>query len=163
MGTRQQCNTNIIFFLVLKMFMITFSIKNFILWKFSLKLKLIFVPNFVFIILHPYPSSPLFLFFSFKESPQNWQYFRCFISKKFVLGFHGSSDGKESACNAGDLSSIPGLGRSTGGGHATHSSILAWRIPWTEEPGRSGLARMWWFKRCCEPHLEGCVLSRRFI
>ena len=30
---------------------------------------------------------------------------------------------------------IPGLGRSPGGGHATHSSILAWRIPWTEEPG----------------------------
>ena len=33
------------------------------------------------------------------------------------LGFLGSSDGKESACNAGDLGSIPGLGRLTGGGH----------------------------------------------
>ena len=33
------------------------------------------------------------------------------------LGFSGVSDGKESACNAGDLSSIPGLGRSPGGGH----------------------------------------------
>ena len=33
------------------------------------------------------------------------------------LGFPGSSDGKESACNAGDLGSIPGLGRSPGGGH----------------------------------------------
>ena len=31
--------------------------------------------------------------------------------------------------------SIPGWGRCPGGGHATHSSILAWRIPWTEEPG----------------------------
>ena len=31
-------------------------------------------------------------------------------------GFPGGSDGKESACNAGDLSSIPGLGRSPGGG-----------------------------------------------
>ena len=30
--------------------------------------------------------------------------------------FPGGSDGKESACNAGDLSSIPGLGRSPGGG-----------------------------------------------
>ena len=30
---------------------------------------------------------------------------------------------------------ILGLGRSHGGGHATHCSILAWRIPWTEEPG----------------------------
>ena len=45
------------------------------------------------------------------------------------LGFPGGSDGKESACNVGDLGSIPGLGRFPGGGHATHSSILAWRIP----------------------------------
>ena len=34
-----------------------------------------------------------------------------------VEGFPGGSDSKESACNAGDLSSIPGLGRSPGGGH----------------------------------------------
>ena len=34
----------------------------------------------------------------------------------FQLGFLGSSAGKESACNAGDLSSIPGLGRSSGEG-----------------------------------------------
>ena len=33
-----------------------------------------------------------------------------------------------------DVSSIPELGRSPGVGMATHSSILAWRIPWTEEP-----------------------------
>ena len=31
--------------------------------------------------------------------------------------------------------SIPGLGRSLGEETATHSSILAWEIPWTEEPG----------------------------
>ena len=40
--------------------------------------------------------------------------------------------------NAGDLrdlGSIPGLGRSPGEGMAIHSSILAWRIPWTKEPG----------------------------
>ena len=42
--------------------------------------------------------------------------------------FPGGSDGKESACNVGDLGSIPGLGRSAGGGHTTHSSILVWRI-----------------------------------
>ena len=88
-----------------------------------------------------------------------------------LLGFPGSSDGKESICSAGDPSSIPGLGRSsTEGigyplqyswasmvaqlvkntpamretwvrslgwedslekGTATHSNILAWRIPWT--------------------------------
>jgi len=33
------------------------------------------------------------------------------------VGFLGGSDGKESTCNAGDLSSIPGFGRSPGGGH----------------------------------------------
>ena len=33
------------------------------------------------------------------------------------MGFTGGSDGKESACNAGDLGSIPGLGQSRGGGH----------------------------------------------
>ena len=89
------------------------------------------------------------------------------------LGFPGSSAGKESTCNAGDPSSIPGLGRYTEEGigyplqyswasllaqlvknppamwetwvqplgwkdplergTATHSSILAWRIPWTIE------------------------------
>ena len=46
--------------------------------------------------------------------------------------------GKDSACNAGDtgdLDLIPGLRRSLEEGMATHSSILAWRIPWTEEPG----------------------------
>ena len=87
------------------------------------------------------------------------------------MGFPGGSAGKESACNAGDLGAIPGLGRSPGEGigyplqyywaslvaqtvenlpamqetwvrslgwedplekeKATHSSILAWRIPWT--------------------------------
>ena len=47
-------------------------------------------------------------------------------------GFLGGSAGKESTCNVGDLGSISGLGRSPGeGGRATHSSILAWRIPWT--------------------------------
>ena len=70
--------------------------------------------------------------------------------------------GRESTCNARDQGSIPGLGKSPGGGHGkplqyssletqvrslgqedpleekmpTHSSIFAWRIPWTEEPGR---------------------------
>ena len=86
------------------------------------------------------------------------------------MGFPGGSVGKESACNAGGPSSIPGSGRSTGEGigyllqyswaslvaqlvknpparqetwvgslgwedplekgTATHSSILAWKIPW---------------------------------
>ena len=46
------------------------------------------------------------------------------------------TQGKESPCNAGDLGSIPGLGRSSREGNSYHSSILVWRIPWTEEPGR---------------------------
>ena len=49
--------------------------------------------------------------------------------------------GKESACNAGDTSSIPGLGRSPGEGNGNPLSILAWEIPWTENPGR--LQAMW--------------------
>ena len=52
------------------------------------------------------------------------------------MGFPGGSDNKESTCNAGELGLIPGLGKAPGEGTATHSSILAWRIPWTEEPGR---------------------------
>ena len=54
----------------------------------------------------------------------------------FFGGFPGGSDGKESACNAGDQSSIPGLGRSLEKEMATHCSILVWKIPWTEETGR---------------------------
>ena len=43
---------------------------------------------------------------------------------------------KKSACNVGDLGSIPGWKDPLEEGMETHSSILAWRIPWTEEPGR---------------------------
>ena len=50
-------------------------------------------------------------------------------------GLPGRSDSKESACNAGDLDLIPGSGRSPEKGMTTQSSILAWRIPRTEEPG----------------------------
>ena len=46
-------------------------------------------------------------------------------------GFPSGSRGKESACNAGN----PGAGRSLEQGMATHSSRLAWEIPWTDEPG----------------------------
>ena len=53
-----------------------------------------------------------------------------------ILDFPGGSDGKASAYNVGDPSSIPGSGRSPGEGMAIHSSILAWKIPWTEEPGK---------------------------
>ena len=52
-----------------------------------------------------------------------------------TLGFPGDSNGKESACNMGIPSLISGLGRSPGERNGYHSSTLAWRIPWTEEPG----------------------------
>jgi len=52
------------------------------------------------------------------------------------LTYRVGSDGKASAYNVGDLGSILGLGRSPEEGNATHSSILAWKIPWMEEPGR---------------------------
>ena len=45
---------------------------------------------------------------------------------------------KNSSANAGDIrdmDSISGLGRLLEEGMAIHSKILAWRIPWTEEPG----------------------------
>ena len=51
------------------------------------------------------------------------------------MDFPGGSDGKEFACNARDPGLIPGSERSLGEGIATHSNILVWRIPWTEEPG----------------------------
>ena len=42
---------------------------------------------------------------------------------------------KESACDVGDLGSIPSWEDPLEEGMATHSSILAWRMPWIEEPG----------------------------
>ena len=57
----------------------------------------------------------------------------------FFLGggeghFSDDSDGKESAWNARDSGLIPESGQSPEEGNGNHSSILAWRIPWTEEP-----------------------------
>ena len=42
---------------------------------------------------------------------------------------------KESACSAGDTGSVLGREDALEEGMATHCSTLAWRIPWTEEPG----------------------------
>ena len=50
--------------------------------------------------------------------------------------FPGDSDSKELACNAEDQIKSLGWEDSLEKGMATHSSMLAWRIPWTEEPGR---------------------------
>ena len=74
--------------------------------------------------------------------------------------------------DVGDSGSIPGWGRPlspqppTEEGMASHSSILAWRIPWTEEPGRAtgprrvavqraeGIVFCWW---PCAAGREECV------
>ena len=122
-----------------------------------------------------------------------WIFTKYLSTGKYVYGFPGGSEVKASACNAGDLGSIPGSGRSPGEGNgnplqysclenpmdggvwwatvhgvtksrtrlnewlkrlkyvyisslekemATHSSILAWEIPRTEEP--SGLQSTGW-------------------
>ena len=49
--------------------------------------------------------------------------------------FLGASVVKNLPASAGDVGLIPGLERSLEKEVATHSSILAWEIPWTEEPG----------------------------
>ena len=75
---------------------------------------------------------------------------------KGAFGFSGESSGlphwlsgKESSCNTGlQETRFRSLGQEDPlkKGMATHSSILAWRIPWTEEPGglqSMGLQKSW--------------------
>ena len=50
------------------------------------------------------------------------------------MDFLGGTEDKNPSASAGDTGLIPGSGRSPGEEMATHSSILAWRIPWTEDP-----------------------------
>ena len=82
-----------------------------------------------------YPSKgdcPQWFFFLFFF----WQVF--VTSILFLWRLPQWLSGKESACNAGatgDAGSIPGSGDPLEEGMATHSSILAWGIPWTEKPG----------------------------
>ena len=52
------------------------------------------------------------------------------------MGFPGGSEGKASAYSAGDSGSIPESGNPLEKEMTTHSSTLAWKIPWTEKPGR---------------------------
>ena len=53
-----------------------------------------------------------------------------------IRDFPGGPDGKASVYDAGDPGPIPGLGRPLEKEMAIHSSTIAWKIPWTEEPGR---------------------------
>ena len=54
--------------------------------------------------------------------------------QQYYGGFAGCSALKSPPASAEDSASIPGSGRSPGEEMAERSSILAWRIPWTEEP-----------------------------
>ena len=54
------------------------------------------------------------------------------------MDFPGGSVVKESTCNAGDVGSIPGSGISAGEGMRIHSSIFAWEVLETVEPGAGG-------------------------
>ena len=63
-----------------------------------------------------------------------------------IMGFPGGSAVKNPPANEGEVGLIPGSGRSLEKGTATHSSILAWRIPWTEKPGGlqfHGVTKSW--------------------
>ena len=61
-----------------------------------------------------------------------------------ILGFPCGSAGKESTCKVGHLDSIPGLEDPLEKGTAAHSSILAWRIPWTVQSMGSQKVRHNW-------------------
>ena len=62
-----------------------------------------------------------------------------FTGSKGRRGFPCGANGKEPACqcrlDGRDAGSIPGSGRSPGGGPGNPLQYLAWRISWTEEPG----------------------------
>ena len=77
-----------------------------------------------------------------------------------LAGLPGRLRGKDSACDAGDVDSIPGLEDPLEEGMATHFSVLAWRIPWTEEPaGLQSIHRVskswtwlkWFNMQACSP------------
>ena len=72
-------------------------------------------------------------------------YILCLITYLSIYaGFLGDSVVKNPPVNAGDagnVGSIPGLGNLLEEEMATHSTILTWEIPWTEDPGR--LEPMW--------------------
>ena len=58
------------------------------------------------------------------------------VNNYHILGFPGVSMVKNLPGNAKDAGSIPGLGRSPGGGHGNLLNILVGKVPWTEEPSR---------------------------
>ena len=75
--------------------------------------------------------SPVSQDFIEETSFPHWVFLDPSSNVRWPVGLPGDSDGKESACNAGDQSSISGSGRSLGKGMATYSNNTAWRVPWT--------------------------------
>ena len=67
----------------------------------------------------------------------NWRVFYNPDSQALPLtmGFPGGPDGKESACSAGDLGLILGLGRTPGEGNSNSLQYSSLENRWTEEPG----------------------------
>ena len=79
------------------------------------------------------PSSHLTIFSqSFLLLQPTW---KLEARKPGTCSFFSGSNGKTSVCDLGDLAMIAGLRGSREKETATHSSILAWKIPWMEEPG----------------------------
>ena len=70
------------------------------------------------------------------EPPPGKKYANIYVYVYVHMGFPCGSSDKESTHSMGDLGSIPRSGRAPGEGNGNHSSILAWTIPWMEEPGR---------------------------
>ena len=81
---------------------------------------------------HPVPGTVLIILLIWALQ----RVFGHFITPIRKHGFPGGTDSKQSVYNVGDLGSIPGSGSSLEKETATHSSTLAWKIQWTEEPGR---------------------------
>ena len=67
-----------------------------------------------------------------KERRENSQY----KNSPYSEGFPGGSVVKNPPANAGDTGLISGSGRFSGGGNGNPLPLFAWKIPWTEEPGR---------------------------
>ena len=105
-----------------------------------------------------YNIEELYISFSFWASALAKQTLASILLTYGVFSLHGwkekshhlniscfpvGSGGKESACNAGDWVRSLGWEDPLEEGMATHSSILAWRIPWTEEPGGLQSVQLW--------------------
>ena len=78
------------------------------------------------------------------------------------MGFPNGSDSKESACSAGDLGLIPGLGRFPGG-HGNPPVFLPGESPWTKEPHQDSTSLGEIMHKWCTDHSEGLPLNPRFL